>query len=695
MRAAVCRVTASRVDRRADRGQRERRVRARRRLGCSGCGDRLPASRSGACGGARCGRARDHHPAICRRPDRRAVAGRVCSGAGGGPAVMVERHDVLCISSIDWDFIWQGHQEIMSTLAARGHRVLFVENTGVRKPRLQDLPRLRQRLRNWARGTAGFREERPNLFVYSPIVVPLPYSRIARWINRHLLVHSIRRWMRAVDFARPVAWTFLPTPLAHALLDHLDPALTIYYCIDDLASSSLEARRIASSEEQMFRRADVVFVTSEKLRERAARSARSVHFFPFGVKFQAFEEARGGPRQAPEDMTSLAHPIVGYVGGLHQWVDQDLIATVAKRMPDVSFAFVGPPQCDLSRLQACANVALLGAKPHSTLPSYIREFDVGVVPYRQSDYTDNVYPTKLNEYLAMGIPVVATDLPEIRRFNTRHDGIVGVARGPEEFAAALASTIRNGHPGDADRRVAVARANSWETRIGEMSNRIDEALAAKARNAGRWEMRLKRAYRAARARGAALVAALIVTYLLVFQTPLVWWLAEPLKISEPPGPADAIVVFAGGVGESGQAGGGYQERVKQAVTLYRAGYAPSMIFESGYVFAFREAEIMRDLAIANGVPPSAIVLETSAVNTYEDVVKVRELLRGQGWRRILLVSSPYNMRRAMLVWQKQAPDIEVVPTPVRDTQFYAHGRGASLEQVSGLAHEYLAIAWYW
>ena len=65
--------------------------------------------------------------------------------------------DILCISSIDWDFIWQGHQEIMSTLAADGHRVLFVENTGVRAPNMRDLPRVRQRIRNWWRGTKGFR----------------------------------------------------------------------------------------------------------------------------------------------------------------------------------------------------------------------------------------------------------------------------------------------------------------------------------------------------------------------------------------------------------------------------------------------------------------------------------------------------------------------------------------------------------
>ena len=84
------------------------------------------------------------------------------------------RHDILCISSIDWDFIWQGHQEIMSTFAAEGHRVLFVENTGVRAPSVGDFPRIRKRLLSWWRTTKGFREERENLFVYSPLLLPFP-----------------------------------------------------------------------------------------------------------------------------------------------------------------------------------------------------------------------------------------------------------------------------------------------------------------------------------------------------------------------------------------------------------------------------------------------------------------------------------------------------------------------------------------
>jgi uncharacterized SAM-binding protein YcdF (DUF218 family) len=112
------------------------------------------------------------------------------------------------------------------------------------------------------------------------------------------------------------------------------------------------------------------------------------------------------------------------------------------------------------------------------------------------------------------------------------------------------------------------------------------------------------------------------------------------------------------------------------------------------MFAFREAEIMRDLALSLGVPASSIVLETRAANTYEGVSSVRAIAQARRWNRILLVSSPYHMRRAMLVWAKQAPDMHVVPTPVAQSQFYTHGRGASVDQVRGIIQEYLAIVYY-
>jgi uncharacterized SAM-binding protein YcdF (DUF218 family)/glycosyltransferase involved in cell wall biosynthesis len=603
-------------------------------------------------------------------------------------------HDIVCLSTIDWQFIWQGHQEVMSALAANGNRVLFVENTGVRAASIRDLPRVRQRIANWRRGTKGFRLERENLFVYSPILLPFPYSRLAGWLNRTLLRRSLGRWMRAARFDRPIVWTFLPTPLALHIIRALDPLVTIYYCIDDLASSSRGARRIAHSEETLFREADLVFVTSERLRKRASALSHHVHLFPFAVSYAKFDRVREAPGGVPDDLAALPRPIVGYVGGVHQWVDFELVREVAIAMPDTSFVFVGPLQADASPISGVPNVHLLGQRPHDDVPRYIKGFDVGIVPYLLSEYTANVYPTKLNEYLAMGLPVVATDLPEIQRFNEEHADVVAVARGADEFVAVTRTALQVGAGHDSDRRVAVARQNTWAARLAEMSRLVEGIIRERPRERS-WEQRLKRLYRVSRRRAGVSLAGAILLYALLFETGLPWWMAGPLKRVDSPRKADAIVVFAGGVGESGVAGGGYQERVKQAVDLYRQGYAARVIISSGFVFAFSEAQVMRDLAVAQGVPADAILLETAAANTYENVRFTRTLLAERGWRRILLVSSPYHMRRATMTWKRVAPDIDVIASPVEESQFYAHERGASLEQLRGLLHEVAAIVVYW
>ena len=604
--------------------------------------------------------------------------------------------DIICISSIDWDFIWQGHQEIMSTLAAQGHRVLFLENTGVRAPKAHDFPRLLKRVRNWWRGTKGFREERPNLYVYSPLVLPFPYSRVARWINRWLMLRPLRRWMRAIGFDRPIVWTFLPTPLALDLIHAVDPALTIFYCVDDLSSSSPGAKRIIPSEQQLFKEADLVFVTSENLRQRAVRTSSQVHLFPIGVNFEQFEAVRAGTDRMPADLQSLKLPVIGYVGGLHQWVDQELVASVASQLPDASFALVGPLQADTSTLQRCPNVTLLGQRPHDEVPHYVKGFDVGIVPYRLTEYTANVYPAKLNEYLVMGIPVVATDLPEVRRFVADHGDVVSVAADAAGFTDAIRRALVETDRTKAERRIAVAEENSWARRIEAMNALIDEALRRRATTRPLWEETLRRVYRRTRNRVVAVTLALVTAYVLIFETNVLWLAASPLKRSSPPAAADAIVVFAGGVGESGQAGGGYQERVKQAIDLYKAGYAKFLVLSSGYVYSFREAEVMRALAVDNGVPPGAIVLEQRAASTYQNVEFVDEILRDHHWQRILLVSSPYHMRRATMVWRKLDPEVTVIPTPPPQSRFYDHPHaGATLEQIRGVVQEYIAIAAYW
>jgi glycosyltransferase involved in cell wall biosynthesis len=400
----------------------------------------------------------------------------------GAPDPADGRHDVICLSSIDWDLLWQGHHEIAVALAARGHRVLFVENTGVRRPGLRDVPRLLRRVRNWQRGAAGgFRRERENLDVCSPLLLPFPYSSAARRINRALLLRTLRAWTRSGSRpGRPIVWTFLPTPLIHDLIPGLSPALTVYYCVNDFAASSPAAQRITPSETRLFEGADLVFTTSEALRARAARSRDDVHLFPFGVNFRMFQEARQAAAALPAELQAFRRPIVGYLGGVHRWVDQDLLVAVAARMPEASFVLVGPVQTEVSRLARSPNVHLLGARPHARVPDYIKGFDVGLIPYRLAPYTADVYPAKLNEYLAMGIPVVATDLPAIRRFKAEHGPVVAVGHDADAFTAAIREAENERTPATIDRRIEVARANRWDERIARMLRLLDARLRASA-----------------------------------------------------------------------------------------------------------------------------------------------------------------------------------------------------------------------
>jgi uncharacterized SAM-binding protein YcdF (DUF218 family)/glycosyltransferase involved in cell wall biosynthesis len=596
--------------------------------------------------------------------------------------------DILCISSIDWDFNWQGHQEIMSRLAAQGHRVLFVENTGVRAPKFADAGRWWRRLRNWRRGVKGFRQERPGIFIYSPLLLPFPHSWVARRVNRYVLSRSLGRWMRAIHFHRPLLWTFLPTRLVGDLIDEFDPSLVVYYCIADFTQLTTNGK-IDRSERLLLDRADVVFVQGEELKQKC-EPHRNISIFPFGVSLDAFHD---DVTPAPE-LASLRRPLVGYVGGLHRHIDFSLLRHLATNL-DGTMVLVGPRQADTPSLDGVPNIVMFGAQPHARVPEFLKGFDVGIIPYVLSGYTRTVYPTKLNEYLAVGLPVVSTDLPEVRAFSDRNGGIVDIATSAAEFTAAIGRAVAGSTPAIIERRIEVARQNSWQRRVEEMWQTIEAAQLAKPPDQERWKDELRKLYRSARRsawQSTAIVAAIA---FLLFYTPALWLFARPLYAAEAARPADAVVVFAGGVGESGQAGGGYQERVKRAVELYQSGLAPRMIFSSGYVFAFDEADIMKGLAVASGVPPHAVLLEKEAENTRENVLFVERLLQQNGWRTVLLVSSPYHMRRALLTWRRAAPDTVVIASPVANSQFYDHHWGASVAQVRGILHEYAAIAWYW
>lgn len=611
---------------------------------------------------------------------------------------MLKGENLICISSIDWDFIWQGHQEIMSYLAKEDNRVLFMENTGVRTPTLRDISRIGKRLKNWLKGISGIRKQGQNLYIFSPLVLPFPYSRLAEWINKHLLMSVLDKWIKAMDFSDPIIWTFLPTPLALDIIDSIMKKIVIYYCIDNFSSSSSTAKKIRKSEIKLLKQADLVFVTSHSLYKYCSLYSKKVYLFPFAVNFERFSfvSSENNGNCIPDDLKKIPQPIIGYVGGIHRWIDQKLISRLAKKHPDYSFVFVGPLQTNVSILARYNNIYFLGNRDHRVLPYYIKEFAVCIIPYLLTEYTKNVYPTKLNEYLAMGKAVVTTDLPEIRYFNKEFEKVIYISKDENDFSQNISKAILDNDHTKKIRRIEIAKRNSWSVRIEQMCTLIENETERKKNEIEtNWKEKLIYFYRKTKRNVTRLVIWLFLFYLIIFKTSLLWFFASPLKIENKPIKADAIVVFGGGVGETGSPGKSTIERARYAAELYNKGYANKIIFSSGYTYTYNDSENMRLIALSMGVKDKDIILEQKGDFTYQNVIFSKGILDKRGWKRILLISSPYNMRRASLVFKKWANDIEVIYTPVKKCQFFDRRYGVKLSHIRAILHEYLGIVYYW
>lgn len=412
---------------------------------------------------------------------------------------MITGRDIVYISSIEWNFLWQGHQEIALRLGAAGNRVLYIENTGVRSPRLRDAGRVARRLKRWA-GSArsqGMREVAPNIHVCSPLVMPPFGSQWRRAANRHLFLPALLRVIKQLEMRDLILWTYLPNDTALNLIDALqdETSALVYYCVADFSQLTPHKTQLLKSEKQIVKASDVVFTNCSELAHRFLPLNSNTHVFPVGVNLEAFPLEVDSPSanaihsnghgsipytQTADFVRSLQRPIVGYVGGMHRHVDFKLIKRMAEKRPDWSWVYVGAAQTDVEQLAALPNVYLMGQRPHEELVNYIRQFDVCTVPYINSGYTATVVPTKINEYLAVSKPVVATALPTILEFNNEHRVLITTEPRDADFLEALEKALHL--PSDIETLAArrrVAELNDWTTRFNSMCALIEQQLRTK------------------------------------------------------------------------------------------------------------------------------------------------------------------------------------------------------------------------
>ncbi|HMQ49684.1 MAG TPA: glycosyltransferase [Saprospiraceae bacterium] len=289
------------------------------------------------------------------------------------------------------------------------------------------------------------------------------YDRIMRW-NTKWAARAIRFAMKSLAMADPIVINAFSPALGNFLKGQLDEKMLVYYCYDEISAASWLSRHGQRHEEILLKQADLTITSSTHLLESKKRFAQRCVCVKNGVDLSLFRPS------AIKNPTTTKRPgqrYFGYIGSVDDRLDGELIRFLAQSLPSDQFIFVGritsEPLANL--LRQCPNVRLLGSKPTAELSHFISSFDAGLIPFVKNDLTAGIYPLKVNEYLALGKPVVATNFSDLSDF----ESIISIAPDAKTFLALLEKELTTDSADKAAERMRLAQKNSWSNRAAEFA----------------------------------------------------------------------------------------------------------------------------------------------------------------------------------------------------------------------------------
>jgi glycosyltransferase involved in cell wall biosynthesis len=389
------------------------------------------------------------------------------------PAPGLRGRDIVCFAN-DWSGDPLSKKHVMTRLA-RHNRVLWVNSLGNRAPRAsaRDVRRIVDKLGRFAR-QLGARpvEVAPNIHVITPLAVPSYQSGWARKVNELVVGATVRAAMRQLGFADVLLYTFVPASAWVAR--NLGATHVVYHCVDEYAQFDGGGAAIAALEAELIAKSDLVITCSSPLQRSKGALHPNTHLVRHGVEQELFATALDPALPLPADIARLPKPLFGFYGLVAEWVDLESMARVAEQWRQGSVVIVGEHNnanpAGMARLRALPNVHFLGRKPYKDLPAYCKAFDVALLPFVKNELTENANPLKLREYLAAGLPVVATDIPEAAALAER--GVL-LADGADSFVAAVAQALAAGAGPDPARSAAMAR-ESWDAKVADIETLLLE-----------------------------------------------------------------------------------------------------------------------------------------------------------------------------------------------------------------------------
>jgi len=382
---------------------------------------------------------------------------------------VISGRNIICLAS-NWCYDPTSKHHVMKRLAERNH-VIWVNYHASRRPGVSaaDASAAARKLRQVIEGPRRISD---SMTVVTPLVVPLPGSAMAARLNQTLLTRQIHAVLRTLP-TRPVQlWLFAPD--ADYLVGRFGEECVVYYCVDEFSQfSGYDAASIRQAEARLCAAADLVVTTSASLFEAKRRMNARTILLTHGVDFDHFAKAAEPVTPVPEDVSRLPRPILGFWGLIQDWVDLELVAAIAKGRPHWPIVMIGERAADTSALSDLPNVHLLGRRPYDLLPQYAKAFSVGMIPFRRNGLTEAVNPIKLREYLSAGLPVVATGLPEVRRY----ERWVRIADSAEGWIRAIEEITAADGAGQRGERRAAMRNETWAAKVAELEAHVAKAMA--------------------------------------------------------------------------------------------------------------------------------------------------------------------------------------------------------------------------
>jgi glycosyltransferase involved in cell wall biosynthesis len=360
--------------------------------------------------------------------------------------------DVLCLSHLRWDFVYQRPNHLMSR-ASSDHRVFFVE-----EPRFGTVARPTLEL---ARRKAV------------TVVVPhLPDGWEGEAATRGLRM-LIDELVDREFIDHPILWYY--TPISLPWTRHIAASITVFDSMDDLSVFAGAPTGLRHLEAELLQRSDLVFTGGVQLQKRMADRHPAAHCFPSGVDVAHFGKARA-VQPDPADQASMPRPRIGYAGVLDERIDLSLISDLAVQRPDWQIVLLGPvAKIDPATVPSGPNIHRLGLKAYEELPRYLSSWDVGWMPFARNDATRAISPTKTPEYLAAGLPVVSTSIADVIDPYERN-GLVAIADDVDTTIEAIQRALASDVAEDRKRADAFLSSRSWDAAWAAMQGLIDAAL---------------------------------------------------------------------------------------------------------------------------------------------------------------------------------------------------------------------------